>query len=353
MKKSDVVSLPVISVDQGKYLGKVKDVILDPNSKSIVGLIITRGKFFAEKPHLVNLENVQTIGAYAITVPSESVVMTDEQQMQDEYQGFAPPGKRVISDRGESMGICRDYTFEFPSGQVVDLLLETKEKRNQLVNLPVEDVITLGTDYIIVSSGYTQPQPAYSQPEHEPVLQGTVANPDNLIGKIATQTVQDGNGEIIVAQGEQITREVVDTAIKHNALQSLAMVTDQPQTFEPSQPPQPPHPGPGQRPMYETYQDTRPEPEWQTKLRQLLDNAGEDIEGKLRNFLIGKVPAYTVVSQSGNVLKEKGERIDYQDVELIRDRSDLMRLATSITAKEIDGFVSSLESKFQDLVYRR
>ncbi|ACB83994.1 PRC-barrel domain-containing protein [Natranaerobius thermophilus] len=347
MRKNEVVSLPVISIDTGKAFGKVIDIILDVNKKAVTSIMFGEGKFFSNRPsHLVSLDNVQTIGPYAVTIPSEHVILQQgETEWEREHLEKSPIGKKVISDHGEFLGICNDYQFNFPGGQLDSLILSKSKRAEQLFEVPAQQIVTLGTDYIIMSY-YEQESTLNTSPVTPQSDIPDYQEPDQLIGKIATQTVQDGQGGVIIFEGEKITPEVVDLATHHNVLKTLAFVANDQQT-PPRFAQQASTPGAQYSDARQRYE---PDQEWQTRLKEILDQAGGDIEEKLKGFLINKKPAYNVVSQDGHIIKEKGQPIEISDIEQLRDRNDLMRLAASITATEIDDFITSLEQKFQRLM---
>ncbi|OWZ84802.1 PRC-barrel domain-containing protein [Natranaerobius trueperi] len=343
MRKSDLLSLPVISIDEGKSLGKVTDVILDPYQKSVIALKFGGDKIFSTRSHLVQIQNIQTIGVHAVTIPHEEAAITKEElNLPNEVVELTPIGKKVITDHGEFLGICRDYYFNFPSGELTSLVLSKNNKKHSEFEVSAEQILTLGVDYVISTYDTIQ---MTTHMDEQTTASASQINPDELIGKMATQTVQDGKAGVIVQEGEIIAPETVDMAIQCNALKTLAFVAGNyhPTEFSKEEPSQP------IQKTNQEYEHSEDQLEWQSKLRDVINNAGEDIEERLKNFLINKKPAYTVVSHNDKILKKQDEPITTRDIESITDKNDLLRLAASITASEVDDFVTSLERRFQNM----
>ena len=370
MQKSQVISAPVIAIDTGEALGKVINVLLDPEQLVVTDLIFGEGKWFPHQPsYMINLFDIQTIGPYAITIPHANVIMqTHKSEFDESLQLRAPEDKQVISDQGELLGVCRDYDFDFPSGELTGLIISDQTRKSNDFTIPGNQIVTLGNDYIIISYHQVHPPEHYPMETHYAAKEYNYSyEPEELLGKVVTQTIQDGYGNILICEGNIITPELLELAINHNVVNTLAVVADvdgdgatvydygtrftREHSANPSY-------------YYNTIDDWRKQSEtgngmgytpgeteeWQTRLKYILNQAGSDMEEKLKSFLISKKPAYTVYSQTGEILKEKGQPIQVRDIERIQDKNDLLRLTASITASELNEFMSFIEGKVQQLI---
>ena len=79
MLSKEWIGMEVISVSDGRRLGRVKDVYLDANLKTVVGLYLGNISLLDRKPKLISRENVTVYGEDAILVKGSDVVNDDKQ----------------------------------------------------------------------------------------------------------------------------------------------------------------------------------------------------------------------------------------------------------------------------------
>ena len=75
----DLIDKPIYSITDGKHLGDVKDLYLDPSIDGIMGVFLGRGGLFSRKDRLIKRENVQVFGLDAILVKNGNVVLDSSQ----------------------------------------------------------------------------------------------------------------------------------------------------------------------------------------------------------------------------------------------------------------------------------
>ena len=155
--------LPVITMAEGKQIGKIDDLIVDPERKAVSWLRLHSGGMLGGERLWVSTEAVHGVGEDAVTINAEA----DARAPADAPEALALVkakrgiiGNKVITESGERLGEVRDYEFNpdtfaltslsIPPGMGVvgDTLMITGNK-----------VLTIGEDVIVVANAaVTRPE---------------------------------------------------------------------------------------------------------------------------------------------------------------------------------------------------
>ncbi|NOV04132.1 PRC-barrel domain-containing protein [Paenibacillus planticolens] len=151
----DLIGLPVLTVDSGKQIGQVKDILIDPEW-NIRGIIL-EAKMWLSSLRYVPWDGVVAAGEDAVTIPNDKVIIEFEHA--EECHAFlegsrAIKGLPVVTIGGDKLGVVEDVYltqdwgkqivgYELSEGFISDL----KEGRRWL---PMPDSATKGEDAIIV-----------------------------------------------------------------------------------------------------------------------------------------------------------------------------------------------------------
>jgi len=151
-----VKGLPVITMAEGKQVGKIDDLVVDPERKAVSWLRLHSGGMLSGERLWVSTEAVHGVGEDAVTINAEA----DARAPADAPEALALVkakrgiiGNKVITESGERLGEVRDYEFNpgtfaltslsIPPGMGVvgDTLMITGNK-----------VLTIGEDVIVVAN---------------------------------------------------------------------------------------------------------------------------------------------------------------------------------------------------------
>lgn len=154
-KAHDLIGLPVLTVESGKQIGQVKDLLIDPEW-NIRGIILEAKMWFSSLRY-VPWEGVVAAGEDAVTIPNEHVIIEFEQT--GESHSLLEGSRRikglpVVTVGGDKLGMVEDVYltqdwgkqivgYELSEGFISDL----KEGRRWL---PMPETATKGDDAIIV-----------------------------------------------------------------------------------------------------------------------------------------------------------------------------------------------------------
>lgn len=124
----DATGNPVISVNSGQTIGKVRDLFLNAEARKVTGIYLGTEGLFSRTSHVIHAEDVVVIGPDALLVKNADVIHeadeTDEGQQwlrRDELQGRhvdTPGGTKVgrvgdiiINNTGEVVGYSLDRVY--------------------------------------------------------------------------------------------------------------------------------------------------------------------------------------------------------------------------------------------------
>ncbi len=245
----EIINLRVLSVEEGKEIGFVHELLLNPQNGSIDFLLVKDGEWYYGLKALP-FSAVQGIGEYALTVASSGDLKGLAETPDAVALLESNPrliGLRVLSRKGRLLGRVREYYVDENSGKVRGCLL-VPEGRDEAAGI-IEDkyICTFGRELLVVEDdadknlmtefpGGEMPasqleeketaapgaEPAGRAPETgEEVEEDSAEAEDSLklfrerqrqylIGKKLGITITSDDGEVIAEEGAVITGELID-----------------------------------------------------------------------------------------------------------------------------------------------
>lgn len=255
MKKStEILGLPVISIMEGKELGNVKGLVINPNGGIVTALVRDEIKWYLEAK-LLPFSAITGVGEYAVTIEDSSSVASIttapefEKLLSDNIKVI---GTKVLTKSGRIQGKVTEILID-DAGQIT--ACEIEDVSGQSAEIPAQRILTYGKDVLIIKETADEQQPVAAatlvqssvQPiaEPEPVAAVPAApvadaapaiaevpapaaatNDGNadaarkfddkhrkyLLGKKANRRIETDNGMVIIDQGGEITEEVLQKA---------------------------------------------------------------------------------------------------------------------------------------------
>lgn len=157
----------VLARQEGQMLDSVKDVVIDTEQRRVVALLINEGRLFSA-PTVVPLEKVVSIGDDVIVVAdAASAVPVDQlpavKRILDDDDRLV--GKEVYTDAGTATGKVVDVAFDLPDGKITEIKVASKsddKKQAATMNVPVNDIVSMGPDAVVISKAVSWPVSAQS-----------------------------------------------------------------------------------------------------------------------------------------------------------------------------------------------
>ncbi len=159
MKKSrKLVSMPILSLDEGLQIGTVKSLVVNPDKMEIAAVVLDQRGWFREHK-IIPYSKIKSIGTDALTIDQSSNVQKPvnlPEILKLIKERANPIGARVISENGTVVGLVDEYYIDEDTGKIVSLeisgkFLESLFKGKAL--LSAENVRTMGVHAIVVKNG--------------------------------------------------------------------------------------------------------------------------------------------------------------------------------------------------------
>lgn len=155
IKTLDLIGMPIITINLGENLGKVKDVLIDPTKLELAALVLP-SSLFSQDTMVVPRTVIQVYGRDAILVKSNEAMVRD-----NTLPGVAGllsigklKGRPIATEKGFKVGVLNDLIID-GTGQIVGYDLARvfiKGPVAQSKRLPVNVTRSIGPDLIIVDA---------------------------------------------------------------------------------------------------------------------------------------------------------------------------------------------------------
>jgi len=171
MKKSqEIIGLPVFSVMDGKKIGQVKDLVLNPEEGKLDFILVSNGSWYSGA-RVLPYKAVMGIGLHAVTTESDSL-MTNISETANAHsllqRNIEIKGNKVLTNRGNLIGIVIEYEVDETNGKVTRLEYRTAQDESVVEVIDADQVLTYGLDVIVIkeeAAGHSPIDDGSSQPE--------------------------------------------------------------------------------------------------------------------------------------------------------------------------------------------
>lgn len=267
MKKSqEIIGLPVFSIVDGRKIGQVKDLVINPEEGKVDFLMVSNGSWYVGAK-VLPFNSVIGIGEHAVTTESESqlAVVSENQTANALLQrNIEVKGNRVLTNKGNLIGIITEYELDENTGQIQRIEYRSAQDEKTLALIEAQGILTYGSDIVVVRETSSAPVPPSgvvpladessapaesAAPEaetelvpeaagaQEPADQASEALPvagadsatlfkekqkQYLIGRMVNKNIKDAGGSIIIAEGTVIDETVIELAEQHNKFVELS-----------------------------------------------------------------------------------------------------------------------------------
>lgn len=153
-----VKGLPVITLAEGKQVGKVDDLVVDPDRKAVGWLRLHSGGMgmLGGERLWVAAEAIHGVGEDAVTIKAEA----DARAPADAPEAIALVkarreviGNKVITEDGERLGEVRDYEFDPGTFALISLAVPPAMNAvGESLTIAGDKVLTIGEDVIVVTT---------------------------------------------------------------------------------------------------------------------------------------------------------------------------------------------------------
>jgi len=232
MKKTkEINGLPLIAINGGENLGQIEALVVNPDSKSVEFLLISREKWYQEM-RAINYTDVIGIGESAITTQDENNVKPlslNHSAVELLNKNINVLNAKVMTTKGKIMGSVSEFFVAEDDGKISGY--QMAENGSDFIT--AASILTLGSEMIIIDENADQePEEELkdiTQPEeNEPTSNNTeveqqIQQDDSekpvkvfeehqrkyLLGRYTSKDILDEHNNVIAKEGEEITEELV------------------------------------------------------------------------------------------------------------------------------------------------
>lgn len=244
-KISSFIGLPIFSLNRGKKLGYVKQVVYDGEKNKLLAFTIEERGVISPHRLVLTFDQVHSIGYDAVMVEDERVFKTekDSPDIRDILRrDVSIIGKRILTESGTELGNIRDILVNDETGAAISYEVSAglaKDIRGGLSYIEAPKAQTVGVDAVIVPDeveiilagqapggmlGAFEQARASGAAFGEQVSTYTQEQEINLSkGKTAGRDVYDDQSGLIVTKGETITDRVINEAVAKDKMHDVAL----------------------------------------------------------------------------------------------------------------------------------
>ncbi|NQV13551.1 MAG: PRC-barrel domain-containing protein [Parcubacteria group bacterium] len=161
MKYSTVTKQTVVTIDSGKGLGKIIDLVIDNDNGRCLALLIQLVGVMARKK-IVLIDDVSSFGDDTVMVQSEKILVPlkdNEDIVKVVDRKVKIIGNEVVSYSGEELGEVKDFVVDETSYKLSKLFVSTGLFRDlfkgELI-ITANKIVSIGKDAIVVKDAVVE-----------------------------------------------------------------------------------------------------------------------------------------------------------------------------------------------------
>lgn len=155
IKASSLINLDVYSINEGKQIASIKDIIYDPTSQRVLALLLDYGSLLVD-PHVLLIDDIRSFGKDAVMIDSaedmRSTADVDEVISRIAKDNIYLTKTKIITNEGINLGYVSDIYFNPLTGRVEEF--EVQKSVNDITSdkhrIKISDILKSGEDATIV-----------------------------------------------------------------------------------------------------------------------------------------------------------------------------------------------------------
>jgi len=347
-----LIGKPVITLDSGTEIGQTHDVVYNPREGRLIGFTLLQGAglFSRGDTYWLPAEDIHALGEDAVTIQNADHIMRVEGDVNDyaAQAGDHVLGKRLMTEDGKFLGAIDDVLIERTSKNVTAYEVSGgvfQDMYKGQTDVPIKTVTSIGRDVVIVPSFVQEmveepkgglvaataaAQVKATEMGHEAAVGVATARTqaaesierkeaEYTLGKQAERDVMNEANVPIVLTGQMITPGHIQHAISAGKMHALAASAGYDQAGD----------------AVAAGKDKAGNLADSAKVK--LAQAGNAIEDKHGELLLGKTTGRAVLSETGLPLIPANHVITESDVMVARATSTLDDLTLAVGAAVLDA----------------
>lgn len=166
----EIIGLRIISISDGTQVGVVKDLVLNPQEKTLDFMIVDQPTDYLGAK-VISFKDILGVGEFAITIPHPGVIQDVGQNIDAQNllkQDTRVLETKVLTKKGQLIGEVTEILIDEETGLIAACLFESQGQMHQV---EAEQIITLGKELLIIEGLPTVPKHQIMEPDSENQLQ--------------------------------------------------------------------------------------------------------------------------------------------------------------------------------------
>lgn len=151
-----IIGLRIISISDGTQVGIVKDIILNPQGKTLDFIMVDQpADYFGAK--VIAFSDILGLGEFAVTISNTGVIQDVAQVIEAQNllkQDTRVLGTKVLTKKGQLIGEVKEIVINEETGEIAACQYESD---GQMHEIGANQIITLGRELLIVESETISP----------------------------------------------------------------------------------------------------------------------------------------------------------------------------------------------------
>lgn len=149
----ELTGLAIVDVRDGKKLGTADEIVISPDDGRLLGFVMKGGGLFSSKETIVEIDDVRSIGADAITVEGDEVAHTPEASAEAFREARSGDrsliGRKIVTQGGRLVGQVSDVVINEQQRRVTSLTIGGGMLEQGDV-VQAARIVSVGPDLIVV-----------------------------------------------------------------------------------------------------------------------------------------------------------------------------------------------------------
>jgi uncharacterized protein YrrD len=163
VRASDIVGLPVVTIDSGEDIAEIGDVVYDGRQHALVGFTLKKRSWWGGNlPSMLTASHVAAIGSDAVMIESEAELIEQDKapsSLTDKAESHPVIGTGVLSAGGLRLGTITGViveTGDTPRAVGYEITSSDASKGDTTMFVPISAEMALSDDNLIVPADVTQ-----------------------------------------------------------------------------------------------------------------------------------------------------------------------------------------------------
>ena len=234
---SEIISMPVISLYEGEYLGLIFNLLFDYKQKKCTYAVLINED--DNIPKLIKTSNIFSIGNDCIFIKNNSEIDLECNCQRELYSHLNPINLAIYNTNGNYMGVCSDITINDKFEIKTLIYNDTEIEINKLFNVSKNAILLSDKNesfrkykpkhQIIKTNNKDEKVVILSNTNVSKTTQALEAQSNKiltdyrfLIGRTLQQDIIAHNGEIIAKKDSIVTKEIVNKSSYFGKLVEIA-----------------------------------------------------------------------------------------------------------------------------------